>query len=150
MLLLVWLVYDGLGWCRSNAAPPPPTPPDVVEQHGPVQTIATDASSRQAGETFVRVGRSGTTVVVEITDPAITNENGPARSWAVDIDGRHGRLLNVNGTDATATVTVFGRLSGVMAEVGADSDAAVVEAPVRVDSRTHSRRADPSTGRLTG
>lgn len=42
-LLLVWLVYYGLGWCRSNAPAPPP--PEVIEQDGPVQTIATGASS---------------------------------------------------------------------------------------------------------
>jgi hypothetical protein len=137
VFLLVWLVYYGLGWCRSNAAPSPPSPPEVIEQHGPVESIATDAASCQTGEVTVRVGRAGTTVVVEVTDPTITNENGPARSWALDIDGRDGRLLNVNGTDVTATVTVFGRLSSVMVEVGADSDAAVVEAPVRVDARTH-------------
>jgi hypothetical protein len=109
----------------------------VIEQHGPVESIATDAASCQTGEVTVRVGRAGATVVVEITDQAITNEQEPPRSWTVDIDGREGRLLNVNGTDVTATVTVFEQLSGVMVQVGADSEGELVEAPVRVDARTH-------------
>lgn len=75
--------------------------------------------------------------MVEITDPTVNNEPGPLRSWALDIDGRDGRILNWNGTDTTATVTVFGRLGGVMVEIGADSDATVVKVPVRVDVRTH-------------